>query len=107
MDQPQPKNVELISPFLFHIAWRDGARSDYKARDLRLACPCASCVDEQTGRPLLDPSTVRDDVMLLDVYTQVYVWVGSASNEQEQRMAMDTAEKYVRGAADATQEQVP
>ena len=32
------------------------------ARALRLACPCAMCVEEMSGRPLLDPATVPAEV---------------------------------------------
>ena len=32
------------------------------ARDLRLACPCAGCIDEMSHRPILDPATVPADV---------------------------------------------
>jgi len=42
---------------------------------------------------------IDDDVMILDCYTTVYVWVGSGANEIEKRMAMDTANKYVAAAA--------
>jgi DUF971 family protein len=44
------------------IVWRDGHVSEYEPRAIRLACPCAGCVDEYTGRPLLDPGTVETDI---------------------------------------------
>lgn len=37
-------------------------RTFYPARALRLACPCAECVEEMSGRALLDPSRVPADV---------------------------------------------
>ena len=44
------------------IRWRDGEASLYEPRALRLACPCAGCVDEMTGRRTLAPSSVPADI---------------------------------------------
>lgn len=44
------------------VDWGAGHVGRFAARTLRLACPCAGCVDEMTSRPLLDPNTVPPDV---------------------------------------------
>ena len=45
------------------IEWdASGHQGFYPARSMRLACPCAGCVEEMSGRPLLDPAHVPPDV---------------------------------------------
>ena len=44
------------------ITWSDGFESVYDVRELRLACGCATCIDEWSGEARLDPTGVPDDV---------------------------------------------
>ena len=48
-------------PRTLSILWGDGHRDDLDVRDLRLSCRCALCIEEMSGRKLLDPKTVRAD----------------------------------------------
>jgi len=61
------------------IQWKDGHVSHYHPRYLRLKCPCAGCVDEMTGEPLLVPSMVPEDVYPTAIhhvgrYALQFVW---------------------------------
>ena len=44
------------------IRWQDGHESVYPARELRLACPCAGCVDEITGAIRMIATNIPADV---------------------------------------------
>jgi ATP-binding protein involved in chromosome partitioning len=44
------------------IRWQDGSESVLEPWLLRIRCPCARCVDEMTGRRILRPEDVSEDV---------------------------------------------
>jgi ATP-binding protein involved in chromosome partitioning len=57
-----PRRISRANQHDVAIAWSDGHQSLYPARDLRLACPCASCVDEMTGLRILLPGQVNQGI---------------------------------------------
>jgi ATP-binding protein involved in chromosome partitioning len=59
---PTPARIEQAGARLLAITWSDGLESVYDVRALRLACSCASCIDEWSGAARLDPDSVPADV---------------------------------------------
>eukprot|EP00002_Diphylleia_rotans_P006181 TRINITY_DN154_c0_g1_i1.p1 TRINITY_DN154_c0_g1~~TRINITY_DN154_c0_g1_i1.p1 ORF type:complete len:804 (-),score=188.33 TRINITY_DN154_c0_g1_i1:762-3173(-) len=50
---------------------------------------------------------VNDDVMILDCFNEVFVWVGSKANETEKKMALETAVEYVKHSTDGRSSDSP
>ena len=41
---------------------------------------------------------ISDDVMLLDAWTEVYLWLGNGSNAEEKKTSIETAMKYLQNS---------
>lgn len=64
---PLPVEIAGLRSQAIRITWEDNHESIYAARELRLQCRCAYCLEETSGRPLLDPSQVPLDVIPIHI----------------------------------------
>lgn len=63
------------------LRWSDGTDQRLSERDLRLACQCAQCRDEMSGKRLLNPDTVPLDIRLTRVWSVGNYALGMAFND--------------------------
>lgn len=61
-DAHLPTEIRQHDSRTLAITWADGGSSLIDVRALRLACGCAVCIDEWTGKPLLAPERVAADI---------------------------------------------
>ena len=56
-----PVNFGPVGQGRVEIEWNDGVKTSHSARELRYLCPCAGCVDENTGERRFKLEWVRPD----------------------------------------------
>jgi DUF971 family protein len=62
-----PEAIDVTERGDLRILWAGGRDVTVPAIRLRDLCPCAGCVEEGTGRKLLDPATIPADIGIRDV----------------------------------------
>ena len=78
-----PTEIALVGEGI-SISWSDGQTCLYPYRYLRLQCGCAGCVEEMSGRQILNVAIVPEDVIAVDFlevgrYALQFLWTDGHS----------------------------
>ena len=57
-----PKNIKQINETTLGISWNDGHESEYPVKLLRENCPSANCIDEWSGKKLIEPGSITESI---------------------------------------------
>ena len=68
-DSSQPTEMELSATGELILFWPDGHRSVYTPLELRSACACAMCIDENNGKKILDTKNISSDIRITNAAT--------------------------------------
>lgn len=62
------KELKCLDDQLFKIVWNDGSNQFLRMSDLQKNCPCACCVEEYTGKRLVDPASIDQSVGAKEIH---------------------------------------
>jgi ATP-binding protein involved in chromosome partitioning len=63
-DPNEPKAIKMSDDGKLVLEWEDDEAGSFAPYDLRVICPCAMCVNEDTGERMLDPKQVPLDIKI-------------------------------------------
>lgn len=56
------RHIKQKDNYTFSILWNNEREQTFRLSRLQANCPCANCVDEKTGRRLISPHLIKEDV---------------------------------------------
>jgi ATP-binding protein involved in chromosome partitioning len=77
----EPSQIKVGPEGELQITWPDGHAGVHPAWSLRTQCPCALCVDEDTGKRVLDPQRIPLDVKITGVQPVGHYGAGLAFSD--------------------------
>ena len=61
-----PEDIRKVGEKELLITWDNGDRHLFSLKKLRFLCPCASCVDENTGKRVITENRISPEIRILD-----------------------------------------